>query len=212
MNTATDLLQHLIRIPSVNPDGGADGAISGEKKMADAVASFLSEACGASVTLEEVRPERPNVIGRFGGSSTEAHDARPRLLFGPHTDTVGVKGMSIDPFSGDLRDGKIWGRGASDTKGSMAAMLWALREVSGEIDDLGCRPMFVGFMGEESNQYGSQHFAREHADEVDFALVGEPTELNAVHAHKACWWIRISVGGVAVHGSKPELGENAILK
>src|SRR5688572_31903806 len=111
--TATELLQALIRIPSVNPHGnpGTDGI--GEKAMAEWLAAWLQEA-GAQVELREVLPDRPNVIAHWPGD----RPGKARLLFAPHTDTVSVSGMTIDPFSGEIRDGKIWGRGASDTKGS----------------------------------------------------------------------------------------------
>jgi acetylornithine deacetylase len=120
--------------------------------------------------------------------------------------------MTIDPFGGDWSDGKIWGRGASDTKGSLAAMLWALREVRDEIDKLGVEPLFAGFMSEESSQHGSRHYAGNHRDEVDFAIAGEPTALQVVHAHKACSRVAITMHGRAVHSSKPELGDNAVVK
>jgi acetylornithine deacetylase/succinyl-diaminopimelate desuccinylase-like protein len=113
------LLQHLIRIPSVNPDNAPGTDLTGEAALAGFVGAWL-EAIGAEVTLTEVRPARPNLIARFAPL-----DGRPRILLGPHLDTVGVGGMTVAPFGGDLRDGRVWGRGAADTKGPMAAMLWA---------------------------------------------------------------------------------------
>ena len=121
--TVADLLRELIRIPSVNPDGDPGIKHTGEKNARSSLRDFL-RSCGAEAWLEDVLPDRPNVLGRF----PSAGKAKPRLLFAPHTDTVSVAGMSIDPFSGELHDGKIWGRGASDTKGPMAAMLFALLE------------------------------------------------------------------------------------
>jgi acetylornithine deacetylase len=203
------LLRDLIAIPSVNPDGDPGTDLTGEAACADYVAAFLREACGASVEVEEVLPGRPNVIARF---PCESPTPSTRLLFGPHLDTVGVGGMTIPPFGAELRDGRIWGRGASDTKGSMAAMLWALHEHRDLIPKLDAQILFAGFMSEESGQDGSRHFAAHHAAEADFALVGEPTELDAVHAHKASWWIEFSTSGRAAHGARPELGDNAILK
>ncbi|MDI1313047.1 M20 family metallopeptidase [Prosthecobacter sp.] len=201
-----ELTQALVRIPSVNPDGdpGTDGI--GEEQCALYVADFL-RASGAEVTLEEVEPGRPNVIGRFptqGG-------AKPRILFAPHTDTVSVGGMTIEPFGAELRDGKIWGRGASDTKGPMASMLWALHEMRHEIPSLPVEIHFVGFMSEESAQLGSQHFAKNHG-RYDLAIIGEPTSLKTVFRHKGCLWADVHTTGVAVHGATPHLGENAIVK
>jgi acetylornithine deacetylase/succinyl-diaminopimelate desuccinylase-like protein len=120
--------------------------------------------------------------------------------------------MTIDPFGGEIRDGRVYGRGASDTKGTMAAMLWAFYELRDSIPSL-CRPVaFVGLMGEEAGQPGSKHFAEHHADEFEFAVVGEPTELETVHAHKGCVWLELSTSGKSCHGSTPHLGENAIRK
>jgi len=204
-----ELLRDLIAIPSVNPDGDCGTDQTGEKACADYVAAFLRDACGAEVVLEEVLPGRPNVIGRFPcDQSAPSH----RILFGPHLDTVGVGGMTIPPFGAEVRDGRVWGRGASDTKGSMAAMLWALHEHRDLIPRLDAGIVFVGFMSEESGQDGSRDFAGKHAAEADFALVGEPTGMDAVHAHKASWWLEFSTAGRAAHGARPELGDNAILK
>ena len=86
---------------------------------------------------------------------------KPRIVLGPHTDTVSVAGMTIDPFGAELRDGRIYGRGACDTKGTMAAMLAALEEIGGKLPHLGGEITFAGFMGEETGQWGSRppHFA-----------------------------------------------------
>lgn len=205
-HSATELLQELIRIPSVNPDGAPGQNATGEKEMAGAVGSFL-ESCGAVVTYEEVLPQRPNVIGRFPGGH-----GKSGLLFAPHTDTVSVRGMTVDPFAAEIIEGRIYGRGASDTKGTMAAMLWAIFELKETIPNLSTAVAFVGLMGEEAGQPGSKHFAKAHAEEFDFAVVGEPTNLETVHAHKGCVWLELSSEGRSCHGSTPELGDNAILK
>ena len=205
-----ELTQALVRIPSVNPDGdpGTDGV--GEEQCALFVAEFL-RGSGAEVTLEEVEPFRPNVIGRFPSNSSADGRPKPRILFAPHTDTVSVGGMTIEPFGGELRDDKIWGRGASDTKGPMASMLWALYEMRHEIPSLPVDVHFVGFMSEESAQLGSQHFAKHHG-RYDLAIIGEPTSLKTVFRHKGCLWADVHTTGVAVHGATPELGVNAIVK
>ena len=205
-NSPASLLQELIRIPSVNPDGAEGQGATGEKACAEWVGAFL-EACGAEVIFEEVLPGRPNVTGHFPGRGN-----KPGLLFAPHTDTVSVQGMTIDPFGGEIKDGRIYGRGASDTKGTMAGMLWALLQLREEIPNLGAAISFVGLMGEEAGQPGSKHFADHHASEFDFAVVGEPTELQTVYAHKGCVWLELSTSGRSCHGSTPERGENAIRK
>ncbi|MGB0154445.1 MAG: M20 family metallopeptidase [Verrucomicrobiales bacterium] len=205
-NSPASLLQSLIQIPSVNPDGANGQGATGEKACAVWVGTFL-EACGADVVFEEVLPGRPNVIGHFRGRK-----GKPGLLFAPHTDTVSVKGMTIDPFGGEIRDGKVWGRGASDTKGTMAGMLWALYQLKDEIPNYNAAISFVGLMGEEAGQPGSKHFAKHHAEDYEFAVVGEPTELKTVYASKGCVWLELSTAGHSCHGSTPERGENAIRK
>lgn len=200
------LLQQLVRIPSVNPDNAPGTPHTGEQTIAAFLAGWL-ESAGAEVVLEEVRPGRPNVIARFAPA-----DGRPRLLFGPHLDTVGVAGMSIDPFGGELRDGRVWGRGASDTKGPMAAMLWAMHENRELLATLPLAVDFVGFMGEESGQWGSKDFASRHAGDYRFAIVGEPTSMETVHVTKGSLWATLRTTGRACHSSMPERGENAILK
>lgn len=205
-----ELCQALVRIPSVNPDGDPGTPHTGEQACAEFVGEFL-RASGAEVVLDEVEPDRPNVIGRFPSRSSAGAPKKPRIVFGPHTDTVSVGGMTIEPFGGEVRDGCVWGRGASDTKGPMASMLWALYEARDVIPTLPVEVHFAGFMSEESAQLGSQHFARHHGP-YDLAIVGEPTELKTVFKHKGCLWADIHTHGVAVHGATPERGVNAIVK
>lgn len=203
------LLQNLIRIPSVNPDDTPGTDQTGEAAMADYVQHYLEEI-GFTCTQEEILPRRPNLIARCPTSIDP--DTRPRILLGPHLDTVGVSGMDIDPFGGEHRNGMIHGRGASDTKGPMAAMLQALYNHRHDLATLPVAVDFVGFMGEESAQWGSRHFADHHATDYVFALVGEPTSLDIVHVTKGSLWATLKTSGKAAHSSQPERGENAILK
>lgn len=198
-----ELAQALVRIQSVNPDGNPGVENPGEGPCAQYVAEFLCQ-CGAKVELEPVLPGRPNVIAFFPGGAP----GKKRLVFAPHLDTVSVVGMTIDPFAAELRDGKLWGRGASDTKGPMAAMLWALWELRERIPSLGWEIAFAAFVGEEAGQHGSKAFAQRHR--ADFAIIGEPTELGIVHAHKGSTWLHLTTRGRAVHASTPQRGENAI--
>jgi len=200
------LLQHLVRIPSVNPDHAPGSAEAGEEEVANFLVGWL-EALGGEVELEEVQTSRPNVIARFAPL-----DGRPRILLGPHLDTVGVGGMTIEPFAGELREARVWGRGASDTKGPMAAMLWALRETRGLLAKLPVAVDFVAFMGEESGQWGSKDFVQRHGTEYLFAVVGEPTSMQVVHVTKGSLWATLRASGKAAHSSQPERGDNAILK
>ena len=202
------LLQKLVQIPSINPDHASPGQEKwiGEQRMADFLAEWLKEI-GAEVTIEAIEPGRPNLIARFAPL-----DGRPRILLGPHLDTVGIDNMTIPPFSGEIRDGKIWGRGASDTKGPMAAMLMGLKNNKEILKDLPVAVDFVAFMGEEASQHGSKHFAKHHAAEYAFAIVGEPTSMQVVNITKGSVWATLTASGISVHSSQPEKGDNAILK
>lgn len=200
------LLQHLVRIPSVNPENLPGTELTGEAEIANFLSGWL-EGLGAEVTLEEIRPGRPNLIARFAPM-----DGRPRILFGPHLDTVGVGGMTVDPFGGEIREGRLWGRGASDTKGPMAAMLWALKQTRDFQSKSPVAFDFVAFMGEESNQWGSKDFAKNHGHEYTFAIVGEPTSMEVVHVTKGSLWTTLKASGKAAHSSQPHKGENAIIK
>lgn len=200
------LLQALIAIPSINPEGQTDTTITGEQRIADYVSAYLRHL-GATVTQDEVLPRRPNVIGRFPSATA----GKPRVLLAPHLDTVGIDGMTIDPFGGQLRDGRIHGRGASDTKGSMAAMLWALTELRHDLANLAVEVHFAGLMAEETGQAGSRHFARQHGADYAFAIAGEPTGRMVVHTHKGSNWCGLILRGLAAHGATPERGHNAIV-
>lgn len=200
-----ELLQALVRIPSVNPDGNPGIENPGEGACAAYVGEFL-RAAGASVTLEPVLPGRPNVVGCFPSRAP----GKKRIVFAPHLDTVSIVGMTIDPFAAEVRDGRLWGRGASDTKGPMAAMLWALWEMRDRIADLDYEICFAGLIGEEAGQHGSKAFVARHR--ADFAVIGEPTELGIVHTHKGSTWLHLTTRGLAVHASAPDRGSNAIYK
>ena len=155
-NDSVSLLQDLIRTPSVNPDNAPGTDKTGEAMMAQRVQEYLTPL-GFRIEQVEIQPGRPNLIARAPGT-----DDRPRILLGPHLDTVGVGGMTLDPFGAEIRDGKIYGRGASDTKGPMAAMLQALKNCQSLLETLPVAVDFVGFMGEESSQWGSRPVSYTH--------------------------------------------------
>ena len=204
--SVVDLVRELVRVPSCNPDSPAGTHDTGEGAIASWLERFLTEA-GAQVVLEEIRPGRPNLIARFAPV-----DGRPRVLLGPHLDTVGVAGMVIDPFAAELRDGRIWGRGTSDTKGPMAAMLCGWLEHAGELANAPVAVDFVAFMGEESGQWGSKDFAKRHGADYGFAIIGEPTSMKTVRVTKGSVWATLRARGKATHSSQPHRGENAALK
>jgi len=201
-----ELLQDMVAIPSVNPQGNPGTAQTGEQALGEYVAAFL-RTLGAEVTLVPVEPGRPNVIASFAPDQAGA----PRLAFAPHLDTVSVAGMTIPPFDPVIRDGKLWGRGSSDTKGPMAAALWALRHWAQSSARARSRIhwTFLALMGEEAGNDGAHAIARAGFTS-DLLLVLEPTELGVVTAHKGVAWIDITTTGLACHGSTPERGRNAI--
>jgi acetylornithine deacetylase/succinyl-diaminopimelate desuccinylase-like protein len=200
-----ELLQDLVAIPSVNPQGCPGTDKIGEQAMGEYVAAFL-RALGAEVTLEQVEPGRPNVVASFTPGKPVAH-----LAFAPHLDTVSVAGMTIPPFDPVIRDGKLWGRGSTDTKGPMAAALWAVRDWAQSAARARSRVRwtFLALMGEEAGNDGA-HVIANRGFSSDLTLVLEPTQLGVVTAHKGALWLEVDTTGVACHGSTPDKGRNAV--
>jgi acetylornithine deacetylase/succinyl-diaminopimelate desuccinylase-like protein len=198
MPPVAELLSELVRVDSVNPS--LDPAGGGEGALAALVARFL-EGAGFAVERAEALPGRPNVVATLGDASA----ARPALLFACHLDTVplGAMRQGLVP---EVRDGALFGRGACDVKGGLAAMLTALaaRRQAG-------RPlMFWGTVDEEHDFAGVRALARPGVPALG-AVVAEPTRLRPVLAHKGCVRLAIRVRGRAAHSARPEAGENAIL-
>ena len=199
IHSVVDLCQALVQIPSENPSGSA--ASHGEEAIARFVGEFL-ESLGAQVEYEEIGPGRPNVYGLWPAPA----GSQPTYLFAPHLDTVTVEGMTVIRFLAKRLDGRLYGRGTSDTKGSMAAMLWALKSV--DLSKLSVAVGFAGLADEEFEQFGAKACAARKM--ADFAIVGEPTNLDVVYTHKGTAWIEIETQGKSVHASIPETGVNAI--
>jgi acetylornithine deacetylase/succinyl-diaminopimelate desuccinylase family protein len=212
MSAVVELLQELVRIPSVNPQGDPGTPFTGEAEIARHLGDFMLQL-GMEVELQFAEKDRPNVIGRLKSTHSRRH-----ILLGPHTDTVSVGGMTIEPFGGELKDDRVWGRGSCDTKGPMASFLIALVELKKKRIKLEETDIwFVGLMGEESGNDGIEFlmesdFFRKRNVRLDFGIAGEPTDLKVVNRHKGALWIRIRAKGVACHASRPDLGQNAILK
>ncbi|MDD2709497.1 MAG: M20 family metallopeptidase [Verrucomicrobiae bacterium] len=212
MSEVVELLQELIRIPSLNPQGDAGFAQTGEDKLARFTGDYL-EKLGMEVEFQNVEENRPNVIGRLRSKKPKHH-----IILGPHLDTVSVRGMTIDPFGGAIKDGRVYGRGACDTKGSMAAIMVALNElVRSKKLPSSTDIWFTGLMGEESGNDGiaflmSSDFFAKKGFKPDFGIAGEPTDLRIVHRHKGSLWFKVKTRGRSCHASRPDLGENAILK
>ncbi len=206
MVDARQLLRELIALPSVNPAFlPALHPCAGEQRVAEFLAAVGARA-GLDVEMREVAAGRPNVLLRLA----PAGPIRRRILLLAHTDTVGVEPFTERIFDPVATPGKIHGRGACDTKGCVAAMVAALAGLA----EHGPRPahaeiIFAGVIDEENGQRGSRALAAE-GFRADLAVVGEPTRLNVVTAHKGNLWLRVNTRGKAAHGSRPELGRNAI--
>lgn len=203
--SVVELLQDMVAIPSVNPSGTPGTDQTGEQTLAEYIADFL-RSLGAEVALEQVEPGRPNLVASFTPEKPQAH-----LAFAPHLDTVSVAGMTIPPFEAAVRDGKLFGRGATDTKGPMAAALWALHEwaKSPARARSRIRWSFLGLMSEEAGNDGAIALAKKGFSS-DLMLVLEPTQLGVVTTHKGALWLEVETTGVACHGSTPDRGRNAI--
>ncbi|MBI3082408.1 MAG: M20/M25/M40 family metallo-hydrolase, partial [Gemmatimonadetes bacterium] len=144
----THALQDLVRINSINPTLEAGGP--GEAEIAVYVARTL-RACGLEVTTHESREGRVSVVGRLEGRSGRAGRS---LMLNAHLDTVGVAGMA-EPFSGAIRDGKLYGRGSYDMKGSLAAMLGAAKALAGAKAPFQGSLLVAGVADEENASIGT---------------------------------------------------------
>jgi acetylornithine deacetylase len=196
-----DLLRFLVRIESVNPSLAAGG--SGEGEIAAFVARVLSDA-GIETSLQEVTPGRPNVLGRLSGAQ-----AGRTLVLNAHLDTVSVEGME-DPLSARQANGKLFGRGAWDTKGGLAAGLSALLALQDVQPSLHGEVLLVGAVDEEYASLGTQTLLQNL--QADGCVILEPTNLDLWVAHGGFVWAEVETQGVAAHGSLPEKGVDAISK
>ena len=210
-----EILKTLVSIPSVNPMGrDLSGPEYFETRVSDWLCEFFAEREIAHERIEVVAG-RSNVIARV-----DAGDDRPTIILDAHQDTVPVDGMTIDPFDPVVRDGKIYGRGACDVKGGMAAMLCAVARLAEERPAGAANVIISCTCDEESNVQGITDLVRLWTDDdrhssliptrPDLALVAEPTLLDIVVAHRGATRWKIRTSGRACHSSQPEQGVNAI--
>jgi acetylornithine deacetylase/succinyl-diaminopimelate desuccinylase-like protein len=205
MSRTTKLLRELIALPSVNPAFlTCDDPCAGEQRVADFLAAMAARA-GLDVEFQEVFRPRANLLVRLAPSFRHV---RKRILLAPHMDTVGGESPMI--FEPREKHGRLHGRGACDTKGSIAAMLTALTDLARSAQ----RPketeiVFAGLVDEENGQAGSRALVAK-GFKADLAIVGEPTNLQVVTAHKGDLWLQLETHGKAAHGSRPDLGRNAV--
>jgi acetylornithine deacetylase len=199
MDELEQLLRDLVSINSINPD--LVPGSPGEAEIAHYIADWLKLA-GLEVELPESITGRPNVVGIARGTG----GGRTLLLNG-HMDTVGVAGMT-DGHQPRIDGGRLYGRGAYDMKGGVAACMLAVAEAKKL--DLRGDVIFTGVIDEEYASLGTMDLAKRfHADG---AIVAEFTELQLILAHRGFVWLEVETIGKAAHGSRPDLGLDAIVK
>jgi len=199
------LLRALIAIPSVNPRSQPPHpAAPGEADLAAFLQDWLATR-DIDVTIHDALPGRPNVVAVVPGRTRQA------VVLEAHTDTVEIDQMTIDPFAGTVADGRIHGRGACDTKGSLAAFLLALQQLAADDVPPPVTVVLAAVADEEHLYHGVSAFL-DHAPELDYAgaVVGEPTELRAGIAHKGVVRCTIHVHGRSGHSSRPAEALSAV--
>jgi acetylornithine deacetylase len=195
---AVALARELIQIDSRNPTL-APGA-PGEAACAQTLASALRD-WGFEVRLQEVVPGRPNVIASIGPADA------PALMLNGHLDVVGVEGMVHPPFDAELRDDLIYGRGSADMKGGIAAMCAAA--ALGSAAAARRRIVVAAVVDEEWESLGMRALIADGV-RADAAIVTEPTRLAICPAHRGFVWIDVELTGRAAHGSRYDIGVDAI--
>lgn len=193
------LARELVRLDSRNPSLVVDGP--GEQAVARRLADVLGE-WGLDVTLREAAPGRPNVIARLPGRGKAGRS----LLFNGHIDVVGVEGMIHPPFEAFEEGGRIYGRGACDMKGGVAAMCAAAAQLRGVLKG---ELIVTAVVDEEWRSLGTSALIDDGV-RADAAIVTEPTRLAIMPAHRGFVWIEVIVHGKAAHGSRYDIGVDAI--
>lgn len=202
MNMPIDLTQALVRFDTVNPPGN-------ERACAEFLAGLLERA-GFAIELVPFGEGRAQVIARLGGTA----DTLP-LAFTGHLDTVplGARPWSVDPLAGEIRDGKLYGRGSSDMKSGVAAFVCACIDLAGR---LARTPgvLLVITAGEETGCSGADALAEDPRPlrTAGALVVAEPTGNQPLVGHKGALWLEAETTGVTAHGSMPEKGVNAVYK
>ena len=198
---ATDLLQNILRCNTTNPPGY-------EAVLAEIIKQWLAGE-EISCLIDEFELNRANLIFEIKGAAEGL-----KLLATGHLDTVppGNRPWQHDPFGAEIKDGLIYGRGASDMKGSVAAMLYAIARMKRK----GIMPkqdiLFLATAGEEMFCQGALHFVDKNGMEnIGAVLVGEPSNGDLLLAHKGAAWLEVTTYGKTAHGSMPDLGVNAVM-
>ena len=198
---ALDLTRALIRFDTINPPGQ-------EKAAAEHLGSLLTRA-GFACEYVDLAEGRPNLVARIGGS-----DAKPPLAFTGHTDTVplGLQPWTVDPHAAEVKDGRVWGRGASDMKAGVAAFVAAAIDLAPRLAGTPGLVLYIT-AGEETGSEGAFVLARRGIKgEAGALVVAEPTTNRPLCGHKGALWLKAMTRGVTAHGSMPDKGVNAVYK
>ena len=216
MPELSELLSDLVSIPSVNPMGRAlQGPSFLETRLTDYLEAFFRDL-DVPFERQPVAEGRENIVARVDSPGSSV-----TLLFEAHQDTVPAENMTIDPFAPVVEDGRLYGRGACDVKGGMAAMLGAFARGAKERPQPAANVVMACTVDEEYTGSGARCLAQSWTEggessislleqPPDFAIVAEPTELEIVVAHKGAVRWKIRIAGRACHSSRPEEGVNAI--
>jgi acetylornithine deacetylase len=194
-------LGELVRTVSINP--AFSGGTTDERQVAAYVRAAM-DAMGMETHAHEPAPGRVSVVGRLRGTG----GGRSLMLYAHH-DTVGIEGMP-DPWSAEVRDGRMYGRGAYDMKCGLAASLAAVKAVADSGAPLAGDLLIVSVADEEEASLGMMDVLRHHT--ADAAVVTEPTELAMVVAHKGFCWMEVETEGRAAHGSGWQVGIDANMR
>lgn len=200
------LLRELIALPSVNPAFVPPGhPHAGEQR----VAAFLTDTAkkaGLEVETQPVVDDRANVLIKL----TPQGQIKRRIILAPHMDTVPC--ADERQLTPEFKDGKLFGRGACDTKGSIAVYLQTMLDLAQAERRPKETEIVLAALVDEENAQGGSRVLGGSGFKADLAIVGEPTKLRVVTAHKGDIWFRIQTRGKAAHGSRPDLGRNAVLE
>jgi acetylornithine deacetylase len=201
---AIALTEALVRVDSRNPSlvPGAPG----EREAAALLAEVLG-AWGFRVDIAEAAPGRPNVVARIGGRPVAGGGSGRSLMLNGHLDIVGTDGMAHEPFSAERRGERLYGRGAADMKAGIAAMCAAAWRAAKE--GLGGEIVIAAVADEEFESLGTRALLASGV-RADAAIVTEPTRLAICPAHRGFVWVEVTVHGRAAHGSRYDIGVDAI--
>ena len=192
----TNLAQELIKIPS--------DETAGEKEVCEYLESFL-KSLGMKVRLQEVLPNRPNIIAEVIGD-----EVGKSIMFNGHVDTVPIGDInkwSMDPYSAIIKDNKLFGRGSTDMKGSIASMIIAMKFIMNNVKKFNGKIIFTGVMAEETTGLGTQKIVEENI-KADMAVVGEPSDEKIYRAHKGTMWFNLFTYGKLEHSSESNSESN----